>query len=76
MSQSDRGLRRLAAGTLLVAFQGTVAPEWVLRELEQGLGGVTLFGFNVADPGQVSGLTSALRAPGSPSSRWTRRAAT
>ncbi|MBE1591296.1 glycoside hydrolase family 3 protein [Nonomuraea angiospora] len=66
MSQSDRGLRRLAAGTLLVAFQGTVAPEWVLRELEQGLGGVTLFGFNVADPGQVSGLTSALRGAGEP----------
>ncbi|MEV6030365.1 glycoside hydrolase family 3 protein [Nonomuraea sp. NPDC052116] len=66
MSQSDRGLRRLAAGTLLVAFQGTVAPEWVLRELEQGLGGVTLFGFNVADPGQVSDLTSALRGAGEP----------
>ncbi|MEV4574614.1 glycoside hydrolase family 3 protein [Nonomuraea jabiensis] len=66
MSQSDRGLRRLAAGTLLVAFQGTVAPEWVLRELEQGLGGVTLFGFNVADPGQVSELTAALRGAGEP----------
>ncbi|MER5998507.1 glycoside hydrolase family 3 protein [Nonomuraea angiospora] len=66
MSQSDRGLRRLAAGTLLVAFQGTVAPEWVLRELEQGLGGVTLFGFNVADPGQVSDLASALRGAGEP----------
>ncbi|MEV5324977.1 glycoside hydrolase family 3 protein [Nonomuraea sp. NPDC052634] len=66
MSQSDRGLRRLAAGTLLVAFQGTTAPPWVLRELEQGLGGVTLFGFNVADPGQVLGLTTALRSAGEP----------
>ncbi|MEU8355161.1 glycoside hydrolase family 3 N-terminal domain-containing protein [Nonomuraea sp. NPDC048882] len=66
MSQSDRGLRRLAAGTLLVAFQGTTAPEWVLRELEQGLGGVTLFGFNVADPGQVLDLTTALRGAGDP----------
>ncbi|MBB6554451.1 glycoside hydrolase family 3 protein [Nonomuraea rubra] len=66
MSQSDRGLRRLAAGTLLVAFQGTTAPGWVLRELEHGLGGVTLFGFNVADPGQVLGLTSALRGAGEP----------
>ena len=53
MSQSDRGLRRLAAGTLLVAFQGTTAPDWVLRELEHGLGGVTLFGFNVADADQL-----------------------
>ncbi|WP_346110072.1 glycoside hydrolase family 3 protein, partial [Nonomuraea maheshkhaliensis] len=66
MSQSDRGLRRLAAGTLLVAFQGTTAPAWVLRELEQGLGGVTLFGFNVADPGQVLDLTTALRGAGDP----------
>ncbi|TYB58654.1 glycoside hydrolase family 3 protein [Nonomuraea sp. PA05] len=66
MSQSDRGLRRLAAGTLLVAFQGTTAPEWVLRELEHGLGGVTLFGFNVADPGQVLALTTALRGAGEP----------
>ncbi|PZG14133.1 glycoside hydrolase family 3 protein [Nonomuraea aridisoli] len=66
MSQSDRGLRRLAAGTLLVSFQGTTAPAWVLRELEQGLGGVTLFGWNVADPGQVLELTTALRGAGEP----------
>ncbi|MFI9555206.1 glycoside hydrolase family 3 protein [Nonomuraea endophytica] len=66
MSQSDRGLRRLAAGTLLVAFQGTTAPDWVLRELEQGLGGVTLFGFNVGNPAQVAELTGSLRAAGEP----------
>ena len=66
MSQSDRGLRRLAAGTLLVAFQGTVAPEWVLRELENGLGGVTLFGFNIGEPAELSALTASLRAAGEP----------
>ncbi|MEU4230651.1 glycoside hydrolase family 3 protein [Nonomuraea sp. NPDC026600] len=66
MSQSDRGLRRLAAGTLLVAFQGTAAPGWVLRELENGLGGVTLFGFNVADPDRLRSLTASLRAAGEP----------
>nr|WP_055503563.1 glycoside hydrolase family 3 protein [Nonomuraea pusilla] len=66
MSQSDRGLRRLAAGTLLVAFQGTTAPDWVSRELEQGLGGVTLFGFNVDGPDQMRALTTALRAAGEP----------
>ncbi|MER7505392.1 glycoside hydrolase family 3 protein [Nonomuraea pusilla] len=66
MSQSDRGLRRLAAGTLLVAFQGTTAPDWVSRELEQGLGGVTLFGFNVEGPDQMRALTTALRAAGEP----------
>ncbi|GGO66009.1 glycoside hydrolase family 3 protein [Nonomuraea cavernae] len=66
MSQSDRGLRRLAAGTLLVAFQGTTAPGWVLRELENGLGGVTLFGFNVAGPDQLRSLTASLRGAGEP----------
>lgn len=66
MSQSDRGLRRLAAGTLLVAFQGATAPDWVLRELEQGLGGVTLFGFNVAGPDRLLELTTALRGAGEP----------
>ncbi|MGN9781908.1 glycoside hydrolase family 3 protein [Nonomuraea sp. ZG12] len=67
MSRSDRGLRRLAAGTLLVAFPGTTAPAWVLRELELGLGGVTLFGFNVADAEQLTSLTAELRgAAGEP----------
>src|ERR1041384_8174127 len=66
MTQSDRGLRRLAAGTLLVAFQGTTAPGWVLDELTGGLGGVTLFGFNVADPDQLRSLTAALRSAGEP----------
>ncbi|GIH98665.1 glycoside hydrolase family 3 protein [Planobispora takensis] len=63
---SERGLYRLAAGTLLVAFQGTTAPDWVMRGLENGLGGVTLFGFNVADPAQLSALTASLRAAGDP----------
>ncbi|MFI6451089.1 glycoside hydrolase family 3 protein [Streptosporangium amethystogenes] len=64
--RGDQGLRRLAAGTLLAAFQGTEAPEWVLRELENGLGGVTLFGFNVADAAQLSALTSRLRETSDP----------
>lgn len=65
-ASSDQVLRRLAAGTLLVAFQGTTAPDWVLHDLENGLGGVTLFGFNVADPAQLSALTSRLRDAGDP----------
>ncbi|MEV0196640.1 glycoside hydrolase family 3 protein [Nonomuraea sp. NPDC050691] len=66
MSHSDRGLRRLAAGTLLAAFEGMTAPAWVLRELENGLGGVTLFGFNVTEPAALAGLTASLRAAGDP----------
>ncbi|WP_055481597.1 glycoside hydrolase family 3 protein [Sphaerimonospora mesophila] len=65
-STGDRGLRRLAAGTLLVSFQGAQAPDWVLRGLEDGLGGVTLFGFNVSDPEQVAALTSQLNGSGNP----------
>ncbi|MBO3746518.1 glycoside hydrolase family 3 protein [Streptosporangiaceae bacterium NEAU-GS5] len=63
---ADRGLRRLAAGTLLVAFQGTTAPSWVLRGMEDGFGGVTLFGFNVAGPDQLAALTAQLRVAGEP----------
>ncbi|MBP2702748.1 glycoside hydrolase family 3 protein [Microbispora sp. RL4-1S] len=66
MSAADPGLRRLAAGTLLAAFQGTTAPDWVLRALEGGLGGVTLFGFNVADAGQLAALTRRLAEAGRP----------
>ncbi|GAA2853639.1 glycoside hydrolase family 3 protein [Streptosporangium fragile] len=64
--RGDQGLRRLAAGTLLAAFQGTGAPEWVLRGLENGLGGVTLFGFNITDADQLSALTARLREAGDP----------
>ncbi|MEZ0072299.1 glycoside hydrolase family 3 protein [Planotetraspora sp. GP83] len=59
-------LHRLAAGTLLVAFQGTTAPDWVLRGLEGGLGGVTLFGFNVRGADQLAALTGELNGAGRP----------
>lgn len=62
----DPSVRRLAAGTLLAAFDGVSAPSWVLRSLEEGLGGVTLFGFNVSDPAQLLGLTDSLRDAGDP----------
>ncbi|WP_245658282.1 glycoside hydrolase family 3 protein [Microtetraspora malaysiensis] len=65
-SIGNRGLYRLAAGTLLVAFPGTTAPDWVLHELENGLGGVTLFGFNVESPEQLSRLTAQLGGAGHP----------
>jgi len=55
-------LDRLAAGCLLPSFPGHVVPEWVARRLERGLGGITLFAYNVRDPGQLAELTAALRA--------------
>jgi beta-N-acetylhexosaminidase len=41
-------LERLAAGCLLPGFAGTRAPDWVLRRIEGGLGGVVLFARNVS----------------------------
>ncbi|GII60493.1 sugar hydrolase [Sphaerisporangium krabiense] len=65
-ADGDRGLERLAAGTLLAAFPGTTAPDWILRELADGLGGVTLFGFNVEAPEQLAALSRQLRDAGDP----------
>ncbi len=58
----DAGLRRLALGTLLAAFPGQSAPQWALDLLDDGLAGHVLFGANIADPVQVTGLTAQLRA--------------
>jgi len=54
-------------GCLLASFRGPDAPAWLLRRLEGGLGGVCLFGDNIADAGRVAELTSTLRsAAGAP----------
>ena len=55
-------LDRQAAACLLPSFPGHVVPDWVARWLERGLGGITLFAYNVRDPGQLAELTAALRA--------------
>jgi len=58
----DPALVRLADAILIPAFPGPAAAGWVLRALERGLAGVTLFGPNIADPEQVTALTAELRA--------------
>jgi beta-N-acetylhexosaminidase len=55
-------LDRRAAACLLPSFPGHVVPEWVARWLDRGLGGITLFAYNVRDPAQLAELTTALRA--------------
>ncbi len=55
-------LTRLADAVLIPPFPGRSAPRWLLRALENGLVGVTLYGPNVAGPAQLSALTAALRA--------------
>ena len=57
-------VERLALGCLLPSFPGRDAPEWVLRRLDAGLGGITLFAYNVGDREQLARLTSRLRDAG------------
>ncbi|GAA2545756.1 glycoside hydrolase family 3 protein [Winogradskya consettensis] len=58
----DPGLQRLALGTILAAFVGKNAPEWLLALLADGLAGVTLFGTNIENPKQTADLTTRLRS--------------
>ncbi len=62
----DPELMRLADATLLVPFPSTTAPAWVLRAVENGLGGVVLFANNIAGREQVARLTTRLHNAGSP----------
>ncbi len=55
-------MRRLAAGVLLPGFAGTSLPAELAARLEEGLGGVALFGANIVDPVQVRALTDTVRA--------------
>jgi beta-N-acetylhexosaminidase len=50
-----------AAACVFAAFPGPAPPDWVRRRLQEGLGGVVLFAWNVVDAEQVAGLTAALR---------------
>ncbi|MEV4756696.1 glycoside hydrolase family 3 protein [Micromonospora sp. NPDC049559] len=62
MSTPTGELSSLAAAVLQPGFEGTSPPDWVLRWLAEGLGGVALFARNVRDAEQVGELTAALRA--------------
>ena len=57
-------LERLAAACLLPSFPGLTAPEWVLRRLDAGLGGILLFAYNVGGNEQLAALTEQLRSAG------------
>jgi beta-N-acetylhexosaminidase len=62
MTDAPRRLLTLAGTVLQPGFEGTAPPDWVLRWLGEGLGGVALFARNIEDPAQVATLTAALRA--------------
>src|SRR5258708_4207902 len=59
---------RLARATLLAPFPGATAPRWLLDELKQGLGGVTLFALNgnVPSTEELTALTAARREVSDP----------
>lgn len=61
-------ISRLARGTLLPGFSGSTVPRWLRDELEQGLGGVTVFALNgnVPSPEGLAGLTAEMRKSGDP----------
>jgi beta-N-acetylhexosaminidase len=46
MSEATSALRRAARGTLLSSFAGPSLPGWVVRQADEGLGGVCLYGSN------------------------------
>ena len=56
----DPRLAALADAILIPPFTGTTPPPWILRALEGGLAGVTLFGPNVV--GDTAALSAALRS--------------
>ena len=59
---ADPELGRLADAVLIPPFRGSREPGWIRAALADGLAGVTLFGLNVQDSGQLAALTARLRA--------------
>ncbi|WP_405810747.1 glycoside hydrolase family 3 protein [Streptomyces sp. NBC_00210] len=60
-SKHSKELRRLALSVLQPGFVGTVAPDWILRDIGDGLASVVLFARNIASPEQIARLTDQLR---------------
>lgn len=55
-------IEQLALRCLMPGFTGTVAPDWVKRSAAAGLGGVVLYGRNIADRDQLARLNAELHA--------------
>lgn len=62
-SKHSKELRRLALSVLQPGFVGTVAPDWILRDIGDGLASVVLFARNIASPSRspASPINSAGR---------------
>jgi beta-N-acetylhexosaminidase len=55
------GLERLASSCIFPGFAGSPAPDWVRRRLDEGLGGIVLYAWNVESREQLRALTDGLR---------------
>jgi len=58
---ADPVLGRLADAVLIPPFPGGREPDWIRAALAGGLAGVTLYGMNIEDDGQLAALTARLR---------------
>ncbi|MBU7596269.1 glycoside hydrolase family 3 protein [Streptomyces sp. P38-E01] len=61
-SRRSSEVRRLALSLLQPGFVGTTPPDWVLRDIQDGLRSVVLFTRNIESAEQVAALTERLRA--------------
>jgi beta-N-acetylhexosaminidase len=59
---TEGGLEPAATACVFPGFEGLEVPDWLRRELANGLGGVVLFARNVRDPEQLAELTASLRS--------------
>jgi beta-N-acetylhexosaminidase len=59
---SASAVRRAIAATLLPGFAGTTLPDWLAARLRDGLGGVCIFGGNIATREQLRELTDSIYA--------------
>ncbi|MFC4032512.1 glycoside hydrolase family 3 protein [Streptomyces polygonati] len=59
---ADPSVTRDALTVLQPGFVGISAPEWVLRQLAEGLGAVAVFSRNIESAEQLTALTAQLRA--------------
>ncbi len=61
LATDTESLTRDALAVLQPGFTGTSAPDWLLRQLGEGLTAVGLFGRNIASSEQLAALTEQLR---------------
>lgn len=59
---TDPAVRRLVNAVLVPGFVGTSAPQWLVRELDDGLGGVCWFAHNLSGDGGTRALADAIHA--------------